>query len=235
MPPVPHGPSGRLLARGAEALGIATLTPPLLINTEPRAGRGACIQCGSCVGSPCPSDGKNGTQNTMLPRALATGAATSSPARWSSGSPPAATAGVTGVSVLVGPPVGNTTRHTPARRRGDFRANLRSHAVAMYIPPGLEMAQDTPLFAKVELAPDVVCHRAHGIDHGAPIHTLIRGLLHMAPDLAGASAARPSRRKDKTIPAKDEGWCGCEARGGRNEPWPDAPGPGAGEHPPPPG
>ena len=74
MPPVPPGPGGRVLARGAEALGIATLTPPLLINTEPRAGRGACIQCGSCVGFPCPSDGKNGTQNTMLPRALATGA-----------------------------------------------------------------------------------------------------------------------------------------------------------------
>ena len=39
----------------------------------PRAGRAACIQCGSCVGFPCPTDAKNGTQNTMLPRALATG------------------------------------------------------------------------------------------------------------------------------------------------------------------
>ena len=31
------------------------------------------MQCGSCVGFPCPNDAKNGTQNTMLPRALATG------------------------------------------------------------------------------------------------------------------------------------------------------------------
>jgi len=73
MPPVPRGPAGAVLQRGAEALGAPTLTPPLLINTLPRAGRAACIECGSCVGFPCPTDAKNGTQNTMVPRALATG------------------------------------------------------------------------------------------------------------------------------------------------------------------
>jgi choline dehydrogenase-like flavoprotein len=43
------------------------------VNSVGRAGRAACIGCNSCVGFPCPADAKNGTQNTMLPRALATG------------------------------------------------------------------------------------------------------------------------------------------------------------------
>ena len=54
-------------------MGINTFVPPILINTRPRERRGACIECGSCVGFPCPSDAKNGTQNTVIPRALATG------------------------------------------------------------------------------------------------------------------------------------------------------------------
>jgi choline dehydrogenase-like flavoprotein len=74
MPAVPQGPMAMAMYRGAEALGIPTLTTPLLINTVPYNGRAACIQCGSCVGFTCPSDAKNGSQNTMLPRALATGA-----------------------------------------------------------------------------------------------------------------------------------------------------------------
>lgn len=73
MPSLPRHESARVLARGAGALGISTFPPPLLINSRPRDGRGACIECGSCVGFPCPSDAKNGTQNTVIPRALATG------------------------------------------------------------------------------------------------------------------------------------------------------------------
>jgi len=73
MPPVAQHNSATALRRGAQALGMNSFTPPLLINTTPRHGRDACIGCGSCVGFPCPSDAKNGTQNTMLPRALATG------------------------------------------------------------------------------------------------------------------------------------------------------------------
>lgn len=76
MPPVPQYRRGELLTHGGAALGIDTLSPPLLINTIPLHGRGACIECGSCVGFPCPSNAKNGTQNTMIPRALATGRAT---------------------------------------------------------------------------------------------------------------------------------------------------------------
>ena len=65
-----------MLRRGGDALGIETMSPPLLINTVPYGGRHACIECGSCVGFPCPSDAKAGTQNTMIPRALATGLTT---------------------------------------------------------------------------------------------------------------------------------------------------------------
>ncbi len=73
MPPLPPKPSTAKLRAGATNLGISTFTPPILINTVPRDGRAACVQCGSCVGFPCPSDAKNGTQNTVIQRALATG------------------------------------------------------------------------------------------------------------------------------------------------------------------
>ncbi|MCP8938563.1 GMC oxidoreductase [Alsobacter sp. SYSU M60028] len=76
MPPVPGYASRRVLERGAAAIGIPTVIPPLLINTAPRHGRAACAECGSCVGFACPVDAKNGTQNTVIPRALATGRCT---------------------------------------------------------------------------------------------------------------------------------------------------------------
>lgn len=73
MPAVAGYEAARVLRAGAAGLGLDAFSPPLLINTVPFAGRAACIQCGSCVGFPCPSDAKNGTQNTAIPRALATG------------------------------------------------------------------------------------------------------------------------------------------------------------------
>jgi choline dehydrogenase-like flavoprotein len=73
MPAVPPEASHKVLKRGANRLGLKTFTPPLLLNSVPRDGRAACIQCGSCIGFPCPSDAKNGTQNTVLRRALETG------------------------------------------------------------------------------------------------------------------------------------------------------------------
>jgi choline dehydrogenase-like flavoprotein len=76
LPPVPPSPTGAWLARGAETLGWKTFTPPLAVNTQPYQGRGACIQCGQCIGFACPTDAKNGSHNTLLPRALATGRCT---------------------------------------------------------------------------------------------------------------------------------------------------------------
>ena len=73
MPPLPDSPAAPVLRRGAAALGIGTTRPPLAINSRPRHGRDGCIACGTCVGFPCPSEAKNGTQNTMIARATATG------------------------------------------------------------------------------------------------------------------------------------------------------------------
>lgn len=76
LPPVPRTPTGDWLARGAEKIGWKTFTPPLAVNTQPYQGRGACVQCGQCIGFACPTDAKNSSYNTLLPRALATGRCT---------------------------------------------------------------------------------------------------------------------------------------------------------------
>ncbi len=73
MPPPPMNTEAQVLSRAARALGWSTGAVPLLINTEPYGGRGRCVQCGECVGFPCPSDAKNGSFNTVIPRAIATG------------------------------------------------------------------------------------------------------------------------------------------------------------------
>src|SRR5262249_55028310 len=73
MPPVPDNLQRHALEAGARKLGWDTLPVPLLINTSSYGDRPACIQCQNCVGFACPSDSKNGTQNTVIPRAIATG------------------------------------------------------------------------------------------------------------------------------------------------------------------
>jgi len=73
LPPVPPSPHTVALQHGARQLGWGTAPVPLLINTEPYGGRAACIECKYCVGFACPTDAKTGTQNTVIPRALATG------------------------------------------------------------------------------------------------------------------------------------------------------------------
>lgn len=73
MPPLPLNAQGRVLRRGADQLGWPTFAVPALINTQPYNNRPACIHCQHCVGFPCPVDAKNGTHNTLIARALATG------------------------------------------------------------------------------------------------------------------------------------------------------------------
>ncbi|QHC65397.1 NAD(P)-binding protein [Rathayibacter sp. VKM Ac-2759] len=73
MPPFPHALDSARLAAGAAALGLGTTDVPLLINTTPYNGRGACIRCASCVGFACPGEFKTDTRNTVIPRAVATG------------------------------------------------------------------------------------------------------------------------------------------------------------------
>jgi choline dehydrogenase-like flavoprotein len=73
LPPAPPSPQTVALEHGARQLGWRTAPVPLLINTEAYGGRAACIACKYCVGFACPTDAKTGTQNTVIPRALATG------------------------------------------------------------------------------------------------------------------------------------------------------------------
>jgi len=76
LPPVPSTPTGAWLARGAAKLGWNAFTPPLAVNTAPYQGRAPCVQCRQCIGFACPTDARNGSHNTLLPRALATGRCT---------------------------------------------------------------------------------------------------------------------------------------------------------------
>jgi len=62
-----------ILRRGAQRLGISTQPVPMFINTVPFNNRAACVRCGMCIGFDCPTDARNGTHNTMVPLALATG------------------------------------------------------------------------------------------------------------------------------------------------------------------
>jgi choline dehydrogenase-like flavoprotein len=71
MPPLPLGLDGQILQTAAAALDWSVGAVPLLINTVPRAGRGACERCGQCAGFACPRDAKNGPYNTVLVEARA--------------------------------------------------------------------------------------------------------------------------------------------------------------------
>ena len=73
MPAVPLNTQGQIFRAGASQLGWDVFPVPLLLNTTPYQNRAACIACQHCVGFACPVDAKNGTQNTMLPRAINTG------------------------------------------------------------------------------------------------------------------------------------------------------------------
>ncbi|MBN9389065.1 MAG: gluconate 2-dehydrogenase subunit 3 family protein [Chloroflexi bacterium] len=73
MPPMPQTPAQQILKKGAETIGINTSPVPLLINSVPYNGRGACMHCGACVGLGCPGEFKTDTRNTVIPRAIATG------------------------------------------------------------------------------------------------------------------------------------------------------------------
>ena len=73
MPSMGGEPARELLTGAAQQLGWQAGALPLAINSVPANGRPACVRCSSCVGHACPVDAKNGSHNTSLPRALATG------------------------------------------------------------------------------------------------------------------------------------------------------------------
>jgi choline dehydrogenase-like flavoprotein len=73
MPAFGTEPARELLGAAADRLGWGWGPIPLALNSVPHDGRAACVRCAQCVGHACPVDAKNGSHNTSLPRAVATG------------------------------------------------------------------------------------------------------------------------------------------------------------------
>lgn len=73
MPPLPDSKEHVVLEAAAKRLGLHPFHIPMLRNTVPYNGRGGCMRCRWCVGFACEVDAKNGTHNTVIPKALATG------------------------------------------------------------------------------------------------------------------------------------------------------------------
>ena len=73
MPPLPPNREFQILEPAARRLGLHPFPIPMARNSVPYNGRGPCMRCRWCVGFACEVDAKNGSQNTVIPLALATG------------------------------------------------------------------------------------------------------------------------------------------------------------------
>lgn len=73
MPPVQLPYKSGILQHALRKLGWHNIRLPRLINSIPYNGRPACTNCQHCVGFACPVNAKNGTQNTMIARAIKSG------------------------------------------------------------------------------------------------------------------------------------------------------------------
>lgn len=73
MPPLAPSLEHQTLESAAHRIGLHPFSIPMLRNTVPFNGRGPCMRCRWCVGFACEVDAKNGTHNTVIPKALATG------------------------------------------------------------------------------------------------------------------------------------------------------------------
>jgi len=73
MPPLAPNREFEILQPAAKRLGLHPFHIPMLRNSVPYGGRGPCMRCRWCVGFACEVNAKCGTQNTVIPKALATG------------------------------------------------------------------------------------------------------------------------------------------------------------------
>jgi choline dehydrogenase-like flavoprotein len=73
MPPLPDSRETQILKPAAQRLGWHPFYIPMLRNTVPYNGRPGCMRCRWCCGFVCECDAKNGTQNTVIRTALASG------------------------------------------------------------------------------------------------------------------------------------------------------------------
>jgi len=73
MPPLAATREHRLLDAAARRLGLHPFHIPMARNSVPYNGRPGCMRCRWCVGFLCEVNAKCGTQNTVIPTALASG------------------------------------------------------------------------------------------------------------------------------------------------------------------
>jgi len=73
MPPFSYNKEGKLLHAAAKRIRLHPFPIPMLRNSVAFNGRPGCINNRTCVGFACPVNAKNGSQNTVIPTALATG------------------------------------------------------------------------------------------------------------------------------------------------------------------
>jgi choline dehydrogenase-like flavoprotein len=73
MPPFAYNKEGNLLYNAARKAGFHPFPIPMLRNSIAYNGRPACINMRTCVGFACAVNAKSGSQNTVIPAALATG------------------------------------------------------------------------------------------------------------------------------------------------------------------
>lgn len=73
MPPFEYNQEAKVLYEASKRLGMHPFPIPMLRNSIPYNSRAGCIRNRTCCGFACPVDAKNGTQNTVIPIAIATG------------------------------------------------------------------------------------------------------------------------------------------------------------------
>jgi choline dehydrogenase-like flavoprotein len=73
MPPLPVKSSGVIFERAARKLGWHPFPAPMAILSEPRAGRGACINCGFCLAFGCEVGAKSSSLAAAVRTAEKTG------------------------------------------------------------------------------------------------------------------------------------------------------------------
>ncbi|MBF0198981.1 MAG: GMC family oxidoreductase [Planctomycetes bacterium] len=73
MPPFPLNREGKLLHKTAKKMGLNPFPIPMLRNSVSYEGRPKCYKMRTCVGFACPVNAKNGSHNTVIPAAIATG------------------------------------------------------------------------------------------------------------------------------------------------------------------
>ncbi|WP_341846156.1 GMC family oxidoreductase [Streptomyces caeruleatus] len=76
MPAHPYSTQGGLIAAAGRRIGLRPFPTPLAINSEPYAGRPACVRCGPCNEYVCPTGARANTSSLLFDAGLPAGALT---------------------------------------------------------------------------------------------------------------------------------------------------------------